>query len=103
MVTLRSGHTSGAHPIGLTCAVHMFETQPVEMTLIGHWWNGQRGPFARGELFLRRHPNGSYEVQIRVAGKDRLIEGLTRDRAAALASKVTSRQGWVQVQESARA
>ncbi|MBG6136541.1 hypothetical protein [Longispora fulva] len=67
------------------------------MTEIARFWNGRLDDAARAEVFIRRHPNGTFEVQATVAGKNRLVEHLTRQRAEALAAALTAGSGWRRV------
>lgn len=68
------------------------------MTTIAHWWNGRIEPAERAEVIVRHNPSGSYEVQVTVAGRDALVEHLTRAKAEALAAELTGKPGWVQVE-----
>lgn len=76
----------------------MFEYFGVEMTTTAHWWNGKRAEFERAEVFVRFNPaGGRYEVQVTVAGQNRLVECLARERADNLATLLTAGPGWVRL------
>ncbi|GIG61918.1 hypothetical protein Lfu02_62900 [Longispora fulva] len=74
----------------------------MEMTTLGHWWNGKLTEFERVEVFVRHNPAGGlYEVQATVAGRDRLVECLSRARADNLVALLTAGPGWVRLEPAA--
>lgn len=60
------------------------------MIEIARFWYGHLDE-ARAEVLIHRHPNGTVGVQATVAGKNRLLEHLTRERADLLAPQPGSR------------
>lgn len=48
---------------------------------VEHWWNGLWGTLARRDLFLRRSPDGWWEIEAREAGRSARGRFDTEDEA----------------------
>ena len=66
----------------------------VAMELVEHWWNGGAGGH-REDVIVRRGPEGTHEVELRVGARSIKREYRTRDEAKTISDGLRAVGVWL--------